>query len=261
MRLTPLDIHQKEFNRSLRGFDEREVDAFLDQVADEIERLFKENIDLTERNELLEEKVRQYQDMERTLHNALLSAQKSADDLLRTSREEADAILKDAEVKAKDIVHEALITKQKTTSNLRRLKQAEEDFRASFKHLLEHYLSGISEVSLPEDVTLVAERVGEELIAAASVRRPILEPVSEPESLNAADKEESSVAAAPRPHKDAGDASPKAKSGAPSSNERVASLHLGEIDDDIDVDATVEFNVADFGFGERENDLDIESID
>jgi len=71
-------------------------------------------------------------------------------------------------------------------------------------------LSGISEVSLPEDVTLVAERVGEELIAAASVRRPILEPVSEPESLNAADKEESSVAAAPRPHKDAGDASPKA---------------------------------------------------
>jgi len=41
MRLTPLDIHQKEFNRSLRGFDEREVDAFLDQVADEIERSLK----------------------------------------------------------------------------------------------------------------------------------------------------------------------------------------------------------------------------
>ncbi|MCE5191758.1 MAG: DivIVA domain-containing protein, partial [Actinomycetia bacterium] len=42
MKLTPLDIHHKEFGRSLRGYNEAEVDEFLDQVADELERLFKE---------------------------------------------------------------------------------------------------------------------------------------------------------------------------------------------------------------------------
>ena len=51
MKLTPLDIHHKEFRHSLRGYNEEEVDQFLDQVADEFERLFKENIDLSEKLE------------------------------------------------------------------------------------------------------------------------------------------------------------------------------------------------------------------
>ena len=44
MKLTALDIHHKEFRHSLRGYSEEEVDGFLDQVADEFDRLFKENI-------------------------------------------------------------------------------------------------------------------------------------------------------------------------------------------------------------------------
>jgi len=73
MKLTPLDIHHKEFTHSLRGYNEAEVDEFLDQVADELERLFKENIDLNEKLEATEERVKSYQDMERTLHNTQLA--------------------------------------------------------------------------------------------------------------------------------------------------------------------------------------------
>ena len=75
MKLTPLDIHHKEFRHSLRGYTEEEVDQFLDEVADEFERLFKENIDLSEKLEAANEKVRGYQEMERTLHNTMLAAQ------------------------------------------------------------------------------------------------------------------------------------------------------------------------------------------
>jgi cell division initiation protein len=117
MKLTPLDIHHKEFGRSLRGYNEAEVDAFLDQVADELERLFKENIDLSERNEAGEEKVKGYQDMERTLHNTMVSAQKSAEDIVAKARQEADLTIKDSEVKAKEIIHNALQQKQKTQSD------------------------------------------------------------------------------------------------------------------------------------------------
>jgi len=157
MRLTPLDIHHKEFNHALRGYNEAEVDEFLDEVADELERLFKENIDLSERIESLEEKVRTYQDMERTLNNTLLSAQKSADEITQKAEREADAVLKEAEVKAKEIIHDALASKQKATADLGRIKQAEKEFRATFRALLEKHLSSLAEVGLPDDVKAVVE--------------------------------------------------------------------------------------------------------
>ena len=57
MKLTPLDIRHKEFKRGMRGYADVEVDEFLDEVADEFERLFKDNIDLGERVEALESQV------------------------------------------------------------------------------------------------------------------------------------------------------------------------------------------------------------
>ncbi len=79
MKLTPLDIHHKEFSHSLRGYNEEQVDQFLDEVADEFERLFKENIDQAEKLEAANERVRSYQAMEATLNNTMVAAQQSAE--------------------------------------------------------------------------------------------------------------------------------------------------------------------------------------
>jgi DivIVA domain-containing protein len=57
MKLTPPDIRGKEFKRAMRGDIDGEVDAFLDEIADEFERFFKENIELTERGEALQERI------------------------------------------------------------------------------------------------------------------------------------------------------------------------------------------------------------
>ena len=57
MKLTPLDIRHKEFKRGMRGYVDSEVDEFLDDIADEFERLFRENIELGEKAEALEEKI------------------------------------------------------------------------------------------------------------------------------------------------------------------------------------------------------------
>ena len=81
MKLTPLDIHHKEFRTSLRGYNEKEVDAFLDEVADEFERLFKENVDLNERLQATLERIKSYEDMKETLQNTLIVAQKHAEDV------------------------------------------------------------------------------------------------------------------------------------------------------------------------------------
>ena len=45
MPITPMDIHNKEFSRSFRGYNEDEVDQFLDEIVEEFERLYKENLE------------------------------------------------------------------------------------------------------------------------------------------------------------------------------------------------------------------------
>lgn len=169
MKLTPLDIHHKEFRRSIRGYDDKEVDDFLDAVADEFERLFKENIDLSERMEAASEKVRTYQQMETTLHNTLVAAQRSAEEIVATAREEAATILRDAEVKAKEVIHDALTQKQRTTGELVRIKQAEEEFRTRFRQTLEQYQAAIREVPLPEDVNVLVGKTEEGMVADVEV--------------------------------------------------------------------------------------------
>lgn len=169
MKLTPLDIHHQEFRRSIRGYDDKEVDDFLDTVADEFERLFKENIDLSERIEAANEKVRSYQQLETTLHNTLVSAQRSAEEIVATAREEAAGILRDADLKAKEVIHDALTQKQRMTGELVRIKEAEEQFRARFARMLEEYQASIREVQLPDDVSVLLGRTEEGTVSDVRV--------------------------------------------------------------------------------------------
>ena len=71
MKLTPLDIRHKEFRRAMRGYSDEEVDVFLDEIADEFERLFQENIDAQERIQRLEEQLAQYEGLKETLQKTL----------------------------------------------------------------------------------------------------------------------------------------------------------------------------------------------
>jgi cell division initiation protein len=148
MKLTPLDIRHKEFKRGMRGYADVEVDEFLDQIADEYERLFKENIDLQERVEALEDKVAGYRRIEETLQKTLINAQASAEELKQNATKESQLILQDAELKARQMVNEAYSERQAIEQNMAKLRNAEEDFRYRFKTLLEGYMRQLQ--STPE---------------------------------------------------------------------------------------------------------------
>ena len=181
MKLTPLDIHHKEFRHSLRGYSEEEVDGFLDEVADEFERLFKENIDLNERLEAASERVRGYQAMEATLNNTLVAAQRSAEEIVAKAGTEADTMLRDAELKAKEIIHNALQRKQAVANELVRIKQAEEEFRNRYKALLDGQLRAINEITLPDDVSVLLGETNEGVVGDVALvsEAPIAEEVPE----------------------------------------------------------------------------------
>lgn len=140
MKLTPLDIHHKEFHRAIRGYSEEEVDKFLDEIAEEFERLFKENIELKEQLEKIREDLDSYSGMEKTLQNTLLTAQKSAEEIVLHAKKESELVLRDAELKSKEVLQEAYDLKRKYESTLTHLKQAEEEFRSKFKSMLESYM-------------------------------------------------------------------------------------------------------------------------
>jgi cell division initiation protein len=170
MKLTPLDIHHKEFGHSLRGYNEEQVDQFLDEVADEFERLFKENIDQAEKLEAANERVRGYQAMESTLNNTMVAAQQSAEAIVAKAGKESDAMLRDAELKSKELIHNALQKRQVVAAELIRIKQAEEDFRARYRGLLESQMGSISEVTLPDDVSILLGETGDGIVSSVDVR-------------------------------------------------------------------------------------------
>jgi cell division initiation protein len=149
MKLTPLDIRHKEFKRGMRGYADVEVDEFLDEVADEYERLFKESLDTKERVEALEEKVAGYQRMEETLQKTLVTAQGSAEELKLNTAKEAQVILHEAELKARQMVNEAYTEKQAIEQSTARVKAAEQDCRFKFRQMLEGYLRHLDEAAAP----------------------------------------------------------------------------------------------------------------
>ncbi len=264
MKLTPLDIHHKEFSHSLRGYNEEQVDAFLDEVADELERLFKENIDLSERLEAATSKVNEYEMQRHTINNTLMAAQRSADEIIAKAQADAAAVLRDAEVKAKEIIHNALAKKQQVANELVRIKTAEEEFRAKFKALLEGHMSKVAEIGLPSDVDVLLGQTDEGVVGDVAVK-PQPAPSSAPVSVTSpAVSVETDVAPAASP----GDTTPPAETTPePPAPGFVQSVALGEIGDaDVPDDLTFvdpgEFKMPSFdALGEREDDLDIEEID
>jgi len=131
-----------------------EVDEFLDNVADEFERVFKENIELSERLDALQEQINHYRNIEETLQKTLLSAQQTAEGVKSSAEKESQLILRDADMrardlvseaerKARDLVNEAYVTKQAVEKETVVLQNAEADFRFKFRQLLEGYLKQI----------------------------------------------------------------------------------------------------------------------
>jgi cell division initiation protein len=148
VKVTPLDIRRKEFKRSVRGYADEEVDLFLDEVADELERLAAENAELLERLRRQEGELSGNMQLRGVLEKTLVSAQIQADDTVAKARAEADHLLREAESRAQGIVSESYAEVQRVQQALVQLKQLEEDFRSKFQSLLQGHLKVLAEPAI-----------------------------------------------------------------------------------------------------------------
>ncbi len=148
MKITPLDIRHKEFKRGLRGYVDTEVDEFLDMVADEFERIFKEHMELGERVEALNEKITAYKRIEDALQKTLVSAQTSAEEVKQNASKSAQIIVNDAELKSRQIMNAAYGEKQTVEQAIAKLRSLEQEFRIKFQQMLQGYLRQSEESTL-----------------------------------------------------------------------------------------------------------------
>jgi len=145
MPLTPLDIHNKEFGRRLRGYDEDEVNEFLDQVIKDYEALIRENKEMQNQLLTLQEKLNHFSNIEETLSKTIIVAQEAADEVKNNAKKEAQLIVKEAEKNADRIINESLSKSRKVALEVEELKKQASIYRARFRTLVEAQLELLSQ--------------------------------------------------------------------------------------------------------------------
>lgn len=151
MKLTPMDINNKEFKRGIRGYNPDEVDEFLDEVVENYEELYKENSRLKESVTRLKDKVEHYERLEATIQNTLLLAQNAAEQAKESSQKEADLIVNNANETAQKILDKAHNDVIGINDEYERVKEEFIKFRAKFRGFMNTQLQTFDE--LEKDLT------------------------------------------------------------------------------------------------------------
>ena len=122
MKITPLDIQHKVLDTQWRGYHKIQVDQFLEEIAESVEELTKENLVLKEKLSGKDEELGQLKRAESTLTSTLISTQSFVDQLKRGAQRDADLVVKEAELKAEEILSQSrteLVEMRRTISGLR----------------------------------------------------------------------------------------------------------------------------------------------
>ena len=150
MPIRPIDVRRKEFKSSFRGYDQNEVDDFLDAVADEFERNYTENQRMREEVSSLRDRLQQFEDLEGSIRAALVHAEQASNDLRRAATQEAEGIKQSAQREADFTIREAQSRSHQmladSSARIERvqdsydaLQEAKRTFANEFRHLLKTY--------------------------------------------------------------------------------------------------------------------------
>ena len=159
--LTPMDIHNKEFKRGFRGYSEEDVDAFMDDVAGDYEKVYREYCELKERCDKLQDKLSQYEKMESTMNSTLMLAQQTAENVKVSARKEADLILQEASNKKKQMMDETMLSLQASQQELDKIKSQTRSFRAKCRAILTSQLRLLDDMVIDGEDTEVDDTTNE----------------------------------------------------------------------------------------------------
>ena len=174
MRITPIDIRKQEFRKGMRGYDVDEVDTFLAMVADEMEDLIAAAQQVKKEAAGLKERLEGYQQMEATMRETLVTVQRAAEEKREAAQQEADIILKEAEVRAGNWIEDAHRSIRDVKKELARLGAMRDSYVTRLRMLVQAQLDMLKlaemEEETPDETLDMFEERLEELTLQAKER-------------------------------------------------------------------------------------------
>ncbi|MGX7419472.1 DivIVA domain-containing protein [Carnobacterium gallinarum] len=140
MVLTPLDIHNKEFPVKMRGYDQDEVNDYLDQIIKDYEMVLKDKRELEKKLKFSEEKVEHFNNLQDALNKSIIVAQEAADRVRENANKESRMITLEAEKNADRLLDEAVTKARKITFETDTLKKESRVFKQRLQLLIESQL-------------------------------------------------------------------------------------------------------------------------
>ncbi len=139
--ITPMDIHNKTFSGQIRGYSKDEVNAFLEELASDYEKIYREHRVMEEEMDTIRTKLRNYEKMESTMSHTLVMAQETADNVKKNAHKEAELSIQEAQSEAQKIVSDAEAARRKMNADL---LKAEGDMNLYIEKLLSNFKSALA---------------------------------------------------------------------------------------------------------------------
>ncbi len=136
----------KKFKRSIRGYNREEVNAFVSEVIDQVEKMVAQIKEKDMQIQALNTTLSKYKNMEETLNKSILMAQETSEQMKRMARIESENIINDAKKNANKIVNDALSRASKVESESAILKKNIQIFKTRIKNIVEQQLQIIEDI-------------------------------------------------------------------------------------------------------------------
>lgn len=159
MAITPVDLRNATFEKKLRGYNPLDVDALINEAAGEIERLINLNSDLQRQVLSLEDKLATFQNLEKSLQEALVTAQQAAEERKRTADRAAEVQIRETEAACTELRQRAHKEVETMRFELASLKMQKVRFTAELKSLIEAHQKLLDEKVGAENLADVATQV------------------------------------------------------------------------------------------------------
>lgn len=182
--ITPMDIHNKTFSGQIRGYSKDEVNAFLEELASDYEKIYREHRVMEEEMDTIRTKLRNYEKMESTMSHTLVMAQETADNVKKNAHKEAELSIQEAQSEAQKIVSDAEAARRKMNADL---LKAEGDMNLYIEKLLSNFKSALALIE--------AAKAARAPQAVQAVQPAVSEPAAEAESSSPVEEEAPAVEA------------------------------------------------------------------
>ena len=171
------EIRQITFEKVVRGYRPEDVESFMEKIADEFEALANEKQEIESQLYILAESIERYKTEEEAIKTTLINAQKLGESIIAESRQKAEAILKDANIRKNDILASAHEEFAMYEENLARIKKETNDFKINVLSMYKEHIESLSKVpELPKEPAIVVEEVVEaEDVAEETVVEEVVE--------------------------------------------------------------------------------------